>query len=88
MNALSTKTIVAFRQQTLDDLWQEAETLGFLRVYTHTNFGDTQRVGYTVTLKGKRRNTTLEIERRHTSFLCALADAINEAREMGLGEAQ
>lgn len=39
-----------------------------------------------VTIIGRRRNTELEVKREHTSLLCALADAINEAREMGLGE--
>ena len=39
-----------------------------------------------VTIIGHRRNTKLEIKRTHTSLECALADAINEAREMGLGE--
>ena len=71
---------------TLDDLWREAETLGFVYVRTHTNLDATARTGYGVTLIGRRRNTTLEIKRRHTSLECALADAINEAREMGLGE--
>ena len=86
MNAL-TPTIVPLRMQTLDELWQEAETLGFLRVWTQTNYGDTARTGYRVTLLGKRKNTKLEIERQHSSLVCALADAINEARDMGLGEA-
>lgn len=71
---------------TLDELWREAESLGFVRVWTHTNLDTTTRTGYDVTLIGRRRNTTLEIKRRHTSLECALADAINEAREMGLGE--
>ena len=71
---------------TLDELWREAETLGFVRVWTHMNLDTTARTGYEVTLIGRRRNTTLEIKRRHTSLVCALADAINEAREMGLGE--
>ena len=86
MNAL-TPTLVPLRMQTLDELWQEAETLGFLRVWTLTNYSDTARTGYRVTLIGKRKNTKLEIERQHSSLACAVADAINEARDMGLGEA-
>lgn len=86
MNILPTQRVVPVRAETLDDLWREAEALGFLRIWTLTNFGDTAITGYKVTLIGKRRNTKLEIERQHSSLLCALADAINEAREMGLGE--
>ena len=71
---------------TLDDLWREAESLGFVRVWTKTDFRDLKRTGYDVKIMGRRQNTKLEIERTHTSLECALADAINEAREMGLGE--
>ena len=84
-----TLTLIAsqpLQQLTLDDLWQEAEALGFVRVWTHTNFGDTAATGYAVTIKGKKRSTKIEVERRHSSLHCAFADAINEAREMGLGE--
>ena len=71
---------------TLDELWREAESLGFVRVWTRTDFRDLNRTGYDVTIIGHRRNTKLEIKMTHTSLDCALADAINEAREMGLGE--
>lgn len=71
---------------TLDELWREAESLGFVRVWTRTDFRDLNRTGYDVTIIGHRRNTKLEIKSTHTSLECALADAINEAREMGLGE--
>lgn len=37
-------------------------------------------------LTGFRRSTKMEIEKEHTSLHCAIADVINEAREMGLGE--
>lgn len=73
------------RQMTLDDLWREAETLGVVHVRTRTNFYDTKVTGYKVQLIGVKRNTKMEIEREHTSLHCAFADAINEAREMGLG---
>ena len=87
MNIMPAKPrITAARLETLDDLWREAETLGILRIWTRTNYSDTAITGYQVTLIGKRRNTKLEIQREHTSLACALADAINEAREMGLGE--
>lgn len=85
MNAI-TGPVVMLRQQTLDELWREAETLGVLRVWTNTDLYDKKRRGYDVTLIGHRGNTKLEIKRSHTVLICALADAINEAREMGLGE--
>lgn len=71
---------------TLDDLWAEAETLGIVRVWTKTDFSDKVKRGYKVTIIGHRRSTKLEVEREHPSLHCAIADAINEAREMGLGE--
>ena len=73
---------------TLDDLWREAETLGFVRVWTTTNFGDTAKTGYDVKIFGRIKNSKIEVERKHTSLECAFSDAINEAREMGLGEQQ
>ena len=79
-------SITPLGRLTLDDLWREAESLGFVRVWTRTDFRDLSRTGYDVTIIGHRRNTKLEIKRTHTSLECALADAINEAREMGLGE--
>lgn len=83
---LTAPRITPLRADTLDDLWREAETLGVLRVWTLTHWRTTEITGYEVTLIGKRRNTALEVKRQHSSLLCALADAINEAREMGLGE--
>lgn len=80
------QSLTPLRMQTLDELWQEAETLGFVRVRTQTNYQDSARTGYSVALLGRRKNTRLEVERTHTSLVCALADVINEAREMGLGE--
>ena len=81
----SVSQMTPLRQMTLDDLWSEAETLGFVRVWTKTNLYDTKATGYKVTLVGVKRNTKMEIEREHSNLHCALADAINEAREMGLG---
>jgi hypothetical protein len=86
MNLLTSPTIVPLLHNSLDDLWEEAETLGHVRVWTVTNYAETQRTGYNVTLIGRRKSTKLEVQRNHTSLACALADCINEAREMGLGE--
>ena len=76
----------ALTPASLDDLWTEAETLGILRVRTKTDLYDKVNRGYTVTIIGHRRSTKMEIEKEHPSLHCAIADAINEAREMGLGE--
>lgn len=76
----------ALTPATLDDLWAEAETLGIVRVRTKTDISDKVKRGYVVTIIGHRRSTKMEVEREHPSLHCAIADAINEAREMGLGE--
>ena len=76
----------ALTPATLDDLWAEAETLGIVRVRTKTDLSDKVKRGYVTTIIGHRRSTKMEVERGHPSLHCAIADAINEAREMGLGE--
>jgi hypothetical protein len=76
----------ALTPATLDDLWAEAETLGIVRIRTKTDLYDKVKRGYAVTIIGHRRSTKMEIEKEHPSLHCAIADAINEAREMGLGE--
>lgn len=79
--------ITPLRELTLDDLWREAETLGVVRVWTYTrDIADRIKGDYKVAIIGHRKNTKLEVERRNTSLHFAMADAINEAREMGLGE--
>lgn len=88
MNILTAPRITPLRADTLDDLWREAETLGNVRIWTQSSGFDRSgpRRAYVVTIIGRRRNTELEVKREQTSLLCAIADAINEAREMGLGE--
>lgn len=83
---IDTPEIAPMRAMSLDDLWAEAETLGVLRIYTRSDFYDRTKKGYDVKIIGWRKNTKMEVERTHTSLHCALADAINEARDMGLGE--
>lgn len=79
---------VAFRQQTLEDLWREAETLGNMHVRTSAEGFDStgKRSGYDVTLNCVKGRTKFKIETKHPSLHCAIADAINEARQMGVGE--
>lgn len=77
--------IEAAHPLTLDQLWREAETLGLVRVWTKSDLHDKAVRGYQVKIIGWKRNARIEIEREHTSLHCAFADAINEAREIGLG---
>lgn len=84
----NTTPIQPLRELTLDDLWREAESLGAVRIYTHTKFDDVTIIGYDVKIVGKKRNSKIEVERRHSSLHCAFADCINEAREMGLGQSE
>jgi hypothetical protein len=80
--------VTPLREMSLEELWREAESLGLLRIYSHGHgWHDKGPVKhYDVKIIGHRRNSKIEVERSHPSIFCALADAINEAREMGLGE--
>lgn len=80
-------SITPLRQLSLDNLMAEAEALGnvFIRP-TGTGWDNVDpRKGYEVELHGRIGHTVLKIKHEHTSLHCALADTINEAREMGLG---
>lgn len=87
MLSLIRKQEPEIRQITLDDLWHEAERLGNLRVFTTASGweNDGQRTGYDVRLVGRIRNTVIKVEVKHTELMQALANAIREAKEMGLG---
>ena len=66
-------------EETLDMLWHEAEQLGQVSV----DNGWTSSA-YVVKIKFKRKTgTTIWAEGKHSEIKCALAAAINEAREMG-----
>lgn len=70
--------------QTLDQLWQEAASLGGVRLWQYAIGHDIE-----VTIVFTRRSgTKVEAKGRNTNVAFALADAINEAREMGAGVAQ
>lgn len=72
--------------QTLDQLWREAEQLGRIKVDSSTW---SREQPYEVEIVFTRRSgTRVHAKARHMSINCALADAINEAREMGAGEQQ
>lgn len=76
---------IAVREITLDELWREAEEFGFIRIWTHTDYGDNRRTDYAVTIKGRIGNAKIELERRNSSLHGAFADVINEARNLGMG---
>lgn len=69
-------------QQTMDAMWHEAEQLG--RVSIEADWNGI----YKAQIRFKRRSgTTIWAEGKNSNAMFALADAINEAREMGAGEA-
>jgi hypothetical protein len=81
MNLLTTKTLFeTVKSQSLDDLWHEAEQLG--RIEVDHSFGGAH--SYRVTIRFERKSGTLIYAKgNNTKIEFALADAINEAREMG-----
>lgn len=77
---LTRPAITVVQQQTLDQLWHEAESLGRVSVE------DDWHGVYKAQIRFKRKSgTTIWAEGKHTSALIALSMAINEAREMGAG---
>lgn len=77
-------TLQANKAQSLDQLWHEAEQIGRVSV-DNTFLSDT----YRVRIRFERRSgTTIWAEGKNTNIAFALADAINEAREMGAGVPQ
>ena len=74
----STENITCSRQQTLDELWRKAETLG--KVSIENDWGD----GYVANIRFERRaGTIIWAIGKNSNVVFALADAINEARKMG-----
>ena len=71
-------------QETLDQLWYEAEGLG--KVEVDHLIGDS---AYRVQIQFKRKSgTTIWAQGSDQSIHVALGNAINEARERGAGEVQ
>lgn len=80
---MSALTLTAAPAQTLDQLWHEAEHLG--RIEVDHAIGSRE---YRVEIGFQRRSGTRVYARgTDTNIAFALAAAINEAREMGAGEA-
>lgn len=81
MNLLQTNTVLeAVKSQSLGELWHEAEQLG--RVEVDHSWGS--RSEYKVTIKFERKSGTIIYAKgSNTKIEFALADAINEARDMG-----
>jgi predicted urease superfamily metal-dependent hydrolase len=69
---------------SLDQLWQQAERLGAVRVYTATDFTDKKIRDYHVKIVGHRGNAKIEVEHRHYDLLRAFELAIAEARSFGM----
>lgn len=86
---MSSLTLSASRL-TLDDLVKEAERLGNLRVYTKTEgWSDAgRRKGYKVELFCAKGRSEINIKIENGSLSWAIAEAINEARLMGVGECE
>lgn len=75
-------TLRADQAQTLDQLWNEAARLGGVRLWQFKTGHDVE-----ATISFERRSgTKVEAKGRNTNVAFALADAINEAREMGAGD--
>ncbi|AKJ28815.1 hypothetical protein [Caldimonas brevitalea] len=80
MKLLASTETVLVSAQSLDSLWHEAEHLG--KVSVDSTWGDAYRVRICF---DRKSGTTVWAEGRNTKIEFALADAINEAREMGAG---
>lgn len=83
MQFLSRSTVVDLvPAQSLDSLWEEAETLGRIEVdHSWKNRDD-----YRVRIRFERKTgTTVWAEGNDKNIAFAVASAINEAREMGAG---
>ncbi len=72
----------------LDHLINEAERMGNLRIWTQTEgWSDAgRRKGYKVTLFCSKGRSEVKVEVTQATLSWALADVINEARSMGMGE--
>lgn len=69
------------REQTLDELWQEAAGLGALRVWQYESNDE-----YQVTIKWKRRSgSEIEAKGKASEIGIAISNAIIEARDLGAG---
>lgn len=79
MNVLS---ITPVQQQTLDQLWHEAESLGRVSVESEWSGVYKARIRF-----DRKSGTTVWAEGKHSAAIVALSIAINEAREMGAGQA-
>lgn len=69
--------------QSLDSLWSEAASLGHIKV---DSAGWSRDGEYEVQITFTRKSgTRIHAIGKNRSIHCAIADAINEAREMGAG---
>lgn len=80
---MSAIEIIRARQQTLDDLWAEAERLGRVSVESDWNGVYKAQIMFT-----RKSGTRIWAEGKHSVAVVALSMAVNEAREMGAGVEQ
>ena len=82
MRDLSTTKVYQLHAQTMDQLFAEAESLGKVSIEANS-FRDV----YDAQIVFSRKSgTRIYAKGSDQSAICALANAINEAREMGAGE--
>jgi hypothetical protein len=78
MNFLQTNVpLEAVKSQSLDELWHEAEQLGDIKAEKWRGSYDVQ-IAFT-----KKSGTRIYAAGKNSKIEFALADAINEARDMG-----
>lgn len=81
MNVAEIVSVSSMRRQTLDELWNEAESLGRVSIEADWNRLYKAQIMFT-----RKSGTRIYAEGKHSVALIALSAAINEAREMGAGE--
>lgn len=73
--------------ETLGALFAEASSLGCIRIWQRSDISDRPINSFEVTITFRtKRGSRVEAKATHSSIACAVADAINEARELGAGE--
>lgn len=84
MNIIPIETL---QRESLDSLFAEAGSLGWIRVWQQSDMSERPKNSFEVTITFRtKRGSKVEAKATHSSLACAVADAINEARDLGAGE--
>lgn len=84
MNVIPIETL---QRESLDSLFAEAGSLGWIRVWQQSDMSERPKNSFEVTITFRtKRGSKVEAKAAHSSLACAVADAINEARDLGAGE--